>query len=190
MADGVKTALSEAVAAHRDGNGAASHQGELFALPASRRTELDEAIVAAQSDAAIVEEAWHQAQEEQEGRKGRKRGTRNMRTEEAARYYIRRHGDPLEQAVKLGAIPILAKGVLEALAQRLNCTKLEAAKFWASNNQAVMPYLKPGQRARRADLGPGRFPGRRPPCQPPQERPRLDAAAARARAARLAPAAP
>jgi hypothetical protein len=33
--------------------------------------------------------------------------------------------------------------VLEALAQRLNCTKLEAAKFWASNNQAVMPYLKP-----------------------------------------------
>jgi hypothetical protein len=119
-------------------------QGELFALPASRRTELDDAVAAAQSDAQIVEEAWHQAQDERDpARRGRKPGSRNMRTEEAARYYVRRHGDPLEQAVKLGAIPILAKGVLEALAQRLACTKLEAAKFWASNNQAVMPYLRP-----------------------------------------------
>jgi hypothetical protein len=154
MSDGVKTALSQARQAHRDSPGPPAPQGELFADLASR-TELDAAIDQARSDEAIVEEAWRQAEAEHQVElgelnggdssrgPGRPKGARNLRTEEAARFYIRRHGDPLEVAVRLGAIPILAAGVLEALARRLACTKLEAAKFWASNNQAVMPYLRP-----------------------------------------------
>lgn len=161
MVNGVKTALNQALEAHREQDGAVTRQGELFALPASRRTELDEAIAAAQSDQAIVDQAWREAEAEldqrqaavqadqalelEEGarRRGRPKGSRNLRTEEAARFYIRRHGDPLEQAVKIGAIPILAKGVLEALAQRLGCSKLDAAKWWSSNSQGVMPYIRP-----------------------------------------------
>lgn len=149
MAEGVKTALGEAVSEHRAA--ALQPQRDLFDAMGAR-TELDEAIAAARSNEAILEQAWREEEARRERDEtaqagprgpGRPKGARNLRTEEAARFYVRRHGDPLEQAVKLGAIPILARGVLEALAQRLGCTRLEAAKFWASNNQAVMPFIRP-----------------------------------------------
>jgi hypothetical protein len=140
MAKGEKSALDEAVEAHRSADAAMPQpQGDLFASPVPRRTQLDLAIEQARADEVLAQAQFELAEEQRQAElagdgdgaprgRGRPPGSRNLRTEEAARFYTRRHGDPLEQAVKIGAIPILAEGVLEALARRLGCSRLEAAK--------------------------------------------------------------
>jgi hypothetical protein len=52
---------------------------------------------------------------------GRPVGARNKRTDEAARFYMSRFGDPLARGVEIAAIPILAQGgrVLRELASVL-----------------------------------------------------------------------
>jgi hypothetical protein len=74
-------------------------------------------------------------------RRGRPAGARNKRTDEAARFYMARHGDPLERGVAISSLPLLAKGVLEGLAERLGCTRHEAAKFWSNVYAATLPFV-------------------------------------------------
>ena len=45
------------------------------------------------------------------------------------------------RCVHISALPILALGVLEGLAQRLGCQRHEAAKSWAGIYAATMPYM-------------------------------------------------
>jgi len=63
-------------------------------------------------------------------------------TDEAARVYITRHGDPLEIGVAISALPILAEGVLERFRKVLGFdTKAQAAKFWAEVYSATLPFI-------------------------------------------------
>ena len=72
---------------------------------------------------------------------GRRWGSRNKRTDEAARIYMAEHGDPLKRGVQIAALPVLADGVLSRLADALGCSRFDAAKWWAGIYQATMPYL-------------------------------------------------
>ena len=74
-------------------------------------------------------------------RMGRPPGSRNLRTDQAARWYMQRHGDPLERGIAVASLPVLAKGVLDGLAERLGCTRHEAAKWWASVYSATLPFV-------------------------------------------------
>jgi hypothetical protein len=74
-------------------------------------------------------------------RRGRPVGARNLRTDQASRWYMARHGDPLERGIAVAALPVLAKGVLEALSIRLGCSTYEAAKWWASVYSATLPFV-------------------------------------------------
>ena len=65
MADGVKTALGEAVEAHRRTDAEMPQpQGDLFALPAPRRTELDRAIDQARADEVLAQAQFELAEEQ------------------------------------------------------------------------------------------------------------------------------
>ena len=81
--------------------------------------------------------------------RGRRAGVRNRRTDELARWYIQRNDgrDPLERGIEIAGLPILAKGVLEGLAERLGCTRHDAAKFWASVLSTTLPYTHQRQAA-------------------------------------------
>jgi hypothetical protein len=74
---------------------------------------------------------------------GRPIGARNKRTDEAARFYIARFGDPLSRGVEISALPILANGgqVLLELAKILGMTRENAAKWWAGVYAATLPYI-------------------------------------------------
>jgi hypothetical protein len=73
---------------------------------------------------------------------GRPLGARNKRTDEAARFYMARHGDPLARGVEISALPILANDckVLLELSKILGMTKPDAAKWWLGVYTATMPY--------------------------------------------------
>jgi hypothetical protein len=71
---------------------------------------------------------------------GRPPGARNKRTDEAARFYMARFGDPLARAIEVAALPILAPGVLPELAKVLGCERFEAAKWWAGVLASSLPY--------------------------------------------------
>jgi hypothetical protein len=125
---GYKTALELALAEAREAELAAETQGELFAAPAETQQDL---FQVAGAPAQAVERRGP----------GRPLGSRSRTTIEAGKYYMRRYGDPLERAVAIAAMPVLAPGVLEGLAQRLQCSRHDAAKWWAGNRDAVLPYL-------------------------------------------------
>jgi hypothetical protein len=74
---------------------------------------------------------------------GRPVGARNKRTDEAARFYMSRFGDPLARGVEIAAIPILAQDgrVLRELAGVLGMTRSDAAKWWASIYAATLPAM-------------------------------------------------
>ncbi len=58
--------------------------------------------------------------------------------------YPRNDGrDPLERGIEISGLPILAKGILEGLAERLGCTRHDAAKFWAGILATTLPYVAP-----------------------------------------------
>jgi class 3 adenylate cyclase len=68
--------------------------------------------------------------------------SRDKRTEKAARFYMDRHGDPLERGIMISALPILADGVLEGLRRILGFnTKGEAATFWLRVYSATLPFI-------------------------------------------------
>jgi hypothetical protein len=72
---------------------------------------------------------------------GRPPGARNKRTDEAARLYMQRYGDPLARAIEIAAMPILADGVLARFAQQIGApSRFEAFKAWASINASAMPF--------------------------------------------------
>jgi hypothetical protein len=71
-------------------------------------------------------------------------GARNKRTDEAARFYMQRFGDPLSRGVEIAAIPILAQNghVLTELAKVLGMSRPDAAKWWAGIYSATLPYIR------------------------------------------------
>jgi hypothetical protein len=74
-------------------------------------------------------------------RMGRPQGSRNKRTDEAARLYMSRSGDPLSRAIEIAGLPILADGVLAAFAKEIGApSRFEAFKAWASINASAMPF--------------------------------------------------
>jgi hypothetical protein len=72
---------------------------------------------------------------------GRPLGARNKRTDEAARFYMSRFGDPLARGIEIAAIPILAPGVLPELAKVLGMNRAEAAKWWSGVSFMPNPCL-------------------------------------------------
>lgn len=89
---------------------------------------------------------------------GRPPGARNRRTDEMSRWFIARTGrDPLEHAIEVAGLPILAPGVLEGLAERLGMTRPEAAKFWASCLSTTLPFCH--QRLSQLEVKPPGAPG-------------------------------
>jgi hypothetical protein len=72
---------------------------------------------------------------------GRPTGARNKRTDEAARFYKGRYGDPLARGIEISALPILAPGVLPELAKVLGCDRFEAARWWSGVYASTMPYV-------------------------------------------------
>jgi hypothetical protein len=75
---------------------------------------------------------------------GRPQGARNKRTDEAARFYMQRFGDPLSRGVEIAAIPILAQNdhVLSELSKVLGMSRADAAKWWAGIYAATLPYIR------------------------------------------------
>lgn len=92
-------------------------------------------------------------------RRGRPRGARGRRTDELARWYIAKNDgcDPLERGIEIAGLPILAPGILEGLAERLGCTRHDAAKFWASVLATTLPYTH--QRQAAVEVRPSGTPG-------------------------------
>lgn len=91
--------------------------------------------------------------------RGRRPGVRNRRTDELARWYIAQNDgrDPLERGIEIAGLPILAKGILEGLAERLGCSRHEAAKFWAGILATTLPYTH--QRQAAVEVRPSGAPG-------------------------------
>jgi hypothetical protein len=91
--------------------------------------------------------------------RGRRAGVRNRRTDELSRWYIAKNDgrDPLERGIEVAGLPILAKGVLEGLAERLGCSRHDAAKFWAGILAATLPYT--AQRQSAIEVRPSGAPG-------------------------------
>ena len=126
--DGHKTALEEAVAAARAEEAARGpDQSDLFLL--------DENLVPVLPAPPPVELGANGS------KRGRPPGARNLRTDQASRWYMARHGDPLERGIAISALPVLAAGVLEGLAARLGCSRHDAAKFWVSVYTATLPFI-------------------------------------------------
>jgi class 3 adenylate cyclase len=74
----------------------------------------------------------------------RSHGVRKRRMEQAARFYVDQHGDPLERGIMISALPILADGVLERLRRILGFdTNREAANFWLRVYSATLPFIHP-----------------------------------------------
>ena len=96
-------------------------------------------------------------------RRGRRPGARGRRTDELARWYIQRNDgrDPLERGIEISGLPILARGVLEGLAERLGCTRYEAAKFWAGILASTLPFVH--QRQAALEVRPNGAPGSNQP---------------------------
>lgn len=93
-------------------------------------------------------------------RPGRPVGARNRRTDHLVQFYIDRHysgRDPLDMALSVATLPILQPGVLEALAERLYCSRHDAAKFWLGAQSAVLPYTH--QRQASLEVRPAGAPG-------------------------------
>ena len=108
--DGHKTALEEAVAAARAEEAARGPaQSDLF-IP------YEDLVPALPAPSPIGLGA-------NGSKRGRPPGARNLRTDQASRWYMARHGDPLERGVAISALPVLAAGVLEGLAARLGCSR-------------------------------------------------------------------
>jgi hypothetical protein len=106
VATGYKQALSEAVAAVRAQElqtRIEEDQLELFGAPSQSMQETHVPIANGHGTHSRI---------------GRPQGARNKRTDEAARLYMQRFGDPLARAIEIAAIPILADGVLAAFANR------------------------------------------------------------------------
>jgi hypothetical protein len=113
--------------------GVGSDQGELFgAVVAAERPGRLEA-----GDREVVH------------RRGRLVGAKTTISLPAVRWYLGKHGDPLERGIAVTAMPILAPGVLEALSQRLQMTtRGDAAKWWSSVLSAVLPFTHARPHAR------------------------------------------
>lgn len=132
---GHKTALEIALAAWEEGraeNPQRDAQGDLFG----------EAIAAQHGAAPGTAVATRGP--------GRPPGARNRRTDTLVDFYISRHyagRDPLDMTLSVATLPILAPGVLEALAHRLGVSRHDAAKFWLSSQSAVLPYVHQRQSA-------------------------------------------
>lgn len=131
MGLGSKTALDEAVAAFRE--------RELAELP-TQLSLFDAGAGEASAPAAGEASAPAGTAVAPRG-PGRPPGARNRRTDEAARIYMAELGDPLRRGVAISSLPLLAPGVVEGLSQRLNCSRLEAARWWASIYSATLPFL-------------------------------------------------
>jgi hypothetical protein len=72
---------------------------------------------------------------------GRPLGARNKRTDEAARIYMSRCGDPLARSIEIAGLPIFGEGVLAAFAKEIGApSRFEAFKAWAAINASVMPF--------------------------------------------------
>ena len=137
-ADGHKTALELALEAWREVEGERrATQGDLFAGVAENLPE----VVGADDGSELVEAG-------QRG-PGRPLGARNRRTDELSRWYIAQNDGrhPLQRGIEIAGLPILAKGVLEGLAERLGMTRADAAKFWANVLSTTLPYVAQRQAA-------------------------------------------
>ena len=126
--DSHRTALELALDAYREAaaeRDAARGQGELFA----------EAGEGEAGEAGAPPPAPRRA--------GRPVGSHNRRTDELARWYIGKNDgrDPLERGIEIAGLPILAPGILEGLAERLGCSRFDAAKFWAGVLNATLPFV-------------------------------------------------
>jgi hypothetical protein len=142
MADGHKTALELALEAWREvEEERRGVQGDLFDEIAAGQPQ----VVASGSEPS---EAGSEVAEVHRGR-GRPLGARNRRTDELSRWYITKNDgrDPLERGIEIAGLPILAKGILEGLAERLGCTRHDAAKFWANILATTLPYTHQRQAA-------------------------------------------
>jgi hypothetical protein len=126
---GYKQALAEVVAAAR-------------AQELQVRTEEDQLDLFGAVAAAVQTGQVTVANGENGHRKmGRPFGARNKRTDEAARLYMSRSGDPLARAIEIAGLPILADGVLAAFAKEIGApSRFEAFKAWASINASAMPF--------------------------------------------------
>jgi hypothetical protein len=91
--------------------------------------------------------------------RGRRPGVRNKRTDELARWFIAQNDGrhPLARTIEIAGLPILAKGVLEGLAERLQMSRADAAKFWAGMNLGSLPYV--AQRQSAVEIRPSGAPG-------------------------------
>jgi hypothetical protein len=128
---GYKQALADVVAAAR-------------AEELQRRTEEDQldlfGAVGAVAPVVRNGQNGHVPAVTNQPRMGRPVGSRNRRTDEAARLYMQRFGDPLARAIEIAAMPILADGV-SAFAKQIGApSHFEAFKAWASINASAMPF--------------------------------------------------
>jgi hypothetical protein len=74
---------------------------------------------------------------------GRPVGARNKRTDEAARIYMSRYGDPLARVIEIAGLPILANdgAVLTAFAKVIGAPgRFEAFKAWQTSARDALPY--------------------------------------------------
>jgi hypothetical protein len=140
LADGHKTALELALEAWREVQvERRGGQGDLFEFAA------DQSEVVAEGGS----EPGSEVVEVERRARGRPLGARNKRTDELSRWYISQNDgrDPLERGIEISGLPILAKGILEGLAERLGCTRHDAAKFWANILATTLPYTHQRQAA-------------------------------------------
>jgi hypothetical protein len=88
---------------------------------------------------------------------GRPPGARSWTTLSMAKVYMAEEGDPLRRGVRIAALPILANGVLEGLAERLGCSRFDAAKWWAGVYASTLPFIH--QRLGQLEVKPAGAPG-------------------------------
>ena len=78
---------------------------------------------------------------------GRPVGARNKRTDEAARFYKARFGDPLARGIEISALPILANGVLVELEPNALYGALLSLRDGAQQKDQVGQWAALGGRA-------------------------------------------
>lgn len=88
---------------------------------------------------------------------GRPPGASNLRTEQLARLYRGRYGDPLAIATEIGAKNVLDPDTVGELARIWGCSRFEAVKLWAQVNADANRYHH--QQMPRAVLVPPGAPG-------------------------------
>jgi hypothetical protein len=74
---------------------------------------------------------------ERTGKPGRRKGSRNRRTEAMAQYLLAKYRHPLERLAQIYSAPT------EELAASLGCTKLEALAEQRLSIIAALPYVQP-----------------------------------------------